>query len=65
MNKKEVKNKAVRYLKSFVPNKTVTKISNITGKTGQYNVTDELFQKRTARKKNAMSADEARVVHST
>ncbi|HAY0978123.1 MULTISPECIES: hypothetical protein [Staphylococcus] len=54
MNKKEVKNKAFRYLKSFVPNKTVTKISNITGKTGQYNVPDELFQKRTARKNRVL-----------
>lgn len=54
MNKSDVKNKAFRYLKSFAPSKTVTKITNITGKTGQYNVPDELFQKRTARKNRVL-----------
>ncbi|WP_369044552.1 hypothetical protein [Staphylococcus chromogenes] len=54
MNKEEVKKKTFTYLKSFAHSKTVTKISNITGKTGQYNVPNELFQKRTARKNRVL-----------
>lgn len=54
MNKNAVKSKAIRYLKSFAPSKTLTKIENTTNKTGKYNVPTELFQKRTSRKNRVL-----------
>ena len=54
INKRKVKLESFNYLKSFVPEKTVTKIGNITNKTGRYNVPIELFQKRTPRKNRVL-----------
>lgn len=54
----EAKRKAIRVLSSdlddFAADKLKTKFSNLCGKTGQYDVPDELFQKRTARKNRVL-----------
>lgn len=52
--KKSCRNKIINYLASFAINENQqdlikTKLKNISAKTGQYNVPDELFQKRTSR----------------
>lgn len=59
MTKKQLRNKAISYLKSLgstdeEKKKINTKLTNICGKTGQYNVPDQLFQKRTHRKNRAL-----------
>ncbi len=46
--KRKCKNKAFKFVGAFGSN-IRTKFSNLCGKTGQYNVPDELFQKRTKR----------------
>jgi len=49
--KKQVRDKVFRFLRSFDnENKIKEKFSNICGKTGQYNVPNELFLQRTSRK---------------
>ena len=48
MDKNAIRLKAFNFLGSF-DSKIRTKFSNISSKTGQYNVPDELFQKRTPR----------------
>ena len=53
-NKKNCRNKIINYLASCVSNEEQqklikTKFMNISAKTGQYNVPNELFQKRTPR----------------
>lgn len=53
-NKRNCKNKIINYLASVTTieeqkNLIKTKFTNISAKTGQYNVPDELFQKRTPR----------------
>ena len=48
MSKKEIKNEVFNFLSLFGEN-IKTKLSNICGKTGQYDVPSELFQKRTSR----------------
>ena len=53
LSKKQVRDKAFRFLGSF-DSKIRTKFTNIAGKTGQYNVPEELFQKRTNRKNRAL-----------
>ena len=53
MNKKEIRDKAFNFLGRF-DKKIKTKFSNICGKTGQYGVPKELFQKRTHRKNRAL-----------
>jgi len=55
MEKVQVRNKVIRFLSGFDEGcKIHTKLVNICGKTGQYNVPDELFQKRTHRKNRAL-----------
>lgn len=50
-SKKKVRDKVFRFLRSFdEENKIKEKFSNICGKTGQYNVPNELFLQRTSRK---------------
>lgn len=52
----KINNKAINFLNSLDINKTnniKTKFRNICGKTGRYNVAEELYQKRTARKNRA------------
>ena len=54
MNKRECKNNIINFLSSLATDKKQkelikTKFKNISAKTGQYNVPDELFQKRTPR----------------
>ena len=50
MTKRELKNKAFNFLNKFsINDKIKTKFRNICQKTGQYNVPNELFQKRTSR----------------
>lgn len=53
MNKRQLKNEIFNFLGKFGTN-IKTKFSNICGKTGRYNVPDELFQKRTSRKNRAL-----------
>jgi len=53
MNKKAVRRRVLNFIGSF-NSKTKTKFENIGGKTGQYNVPIELFQKRTARKNRVL-----------
>lgn len=53
MNKYLLRNRAVSFLGSFHA-KIRTKFNNISGKTGQYNVPTELFQKRTSRKNRVL-----------
>lgn len=48
INKDRVRLEAFKFLGTFGKN-IKTKLSNVCGKTGQYNVPSELFQKRTAR----------------
>lgn len=53
-NKRSCRNKTINYLASFATNEEQqklikTKFTNISAKTGQYNVPNELFQKRTPR----------------
>ena len=48
MDKNKIKKEAFKFLGSF-GTKIKTKFSNVCGKTGQYNVPSELFQKRTSR----------------
>ena len=52
-NKKKVKDKVFKFLGGF-DKKIKTKFSNISNKTGQYNVPSELFQKRTPRKNRVL-----------
>jgi hypothetical protein len=59
MTKKKLRNKAINYLKNMgstddEKRKINTKLKNICGKTGKYNVPDELFQKRTHRKNRVL-----------
>lgn len=50
MSKKQIRNKVFRYLYGFDPEGDIkTKIDNVCGKTGRYNVPTELWQKRTKR----------------
>jgi len=53
MNKLSIRNKAFNFLGSF-DKKIKTKLSNLCGKTGQYSVPNELFQKRTHRRNRAL-----------
>lgn len=53
MTKKETRDAAFKFLGSF-DSKIRTKLNNICGKTGQYNVPGELFQKRTSRKNRVL-----------
>lgn len=53
MDKSQIRKDAFNFLGSFDP-KIKTKFNNISGKTGQYNVPSELFQKRTARKNRVL-----------
>lgn len=53
MEKRIVRNKVFNFLGSF-DEKIKTKFSNISGKTGQYDVPTELFQKRTNRKNRVL-----------
>lgn len=53
MNKKKLKNETFNFLGKFGPN-IKTKLSNVCGKTGKYNVPTELFQKRTSRKNRSL-----------
>lgn len=53
MTKNQVRLKAFKFLGDFNP-KIRTKLNNISGKTGKYNVPDELFQKRTSRKNRVL-----------
>lgn len=53
MEKRIVRNKVLNFLGSF-DEKIRTKFSNISGKTGQYDVPTELFQKRTNRKNRVL-----------
>ncbi|MGN1223210.1 MAG: hypothetical protein ACI4T1_03675 [Christensenellales bacterium] len=53
MDKKTLKNKLFNFLGSF-DHKIRTKLDNICGKTGQYDVPDELYQKRTSRKNRVL-----------
>lgn len=53
MDKYKLCRKAINYLGAF--NKKIkTKFDNVCGKTGQYNVPEELFQKRTSRKNRVL-----------
>ena len=52
-NKKKIKDRAFKFLAKF-DKKIKTKFSNISNKTGQYNVPSELFQKRTPRKNRVL-----------
>ncbi|MDE1848695.1 MAG: hypothetical protein KGH55_01545 [Nanoarchaeota archaeon] len=56
MNPKEkLRNETINFLNNFgEDDKIKTKFKNICGKTGQYNVPDELFQKRTSRKNRVL-----------
>lgn len=59
MNKVQCKNKIIRFLSSFGLNEKQqelikTKFTNISAKTGQYNVPKELFQKRTSRENRVL-----------
>lgn len=53
MDKYLLRNRVVNFLGSF-DEKIRTKFNNISGKTGQYNVPTELFQKRTNRKNRVL-----------
>lgn len=53
MDKRRIRLEAFNFLGSYDPN-IRTKFNNICGKTGQYNVPDELFQKRTNRKNRVL-----------
>ncbi len=53
MTKKQVRDHAFRFLGNF-GEAIRTKFNNISGKTGQYDVPGELFQKRTSRKNRAL-----------
>lgn len=53
MNKRKLKNKLFNFLGSF-DGKTKTKFKNICGKTGKYDVPNELYQKRTNRKNRVL-----------
>lgn len=53
MDKTELRQKAFKFLSYFGKN-IKTKFSNICGKTGEYSVPHELFQKRTPRKNRAL-----------
>ena len=53
MNKQQLKRKIFNFLSIFGI-AIHTKFTNISGKTGQYNVPDELFQKRTHRKNRVL-----------
>lgn len=51
MEKRKVRLKVINYLNEFGKGDSIkTKFNNLCGKTAQYNVPSELFQKRTARK---------------
>lgn len=52
-DKKKVKQRAFRFISGFGGN-LKAKFSNICGKTGQYNVPNELYQKRTPRKNRVL-----------
>ncbi len=59
LTKKQLRNVAINYLRNFgsteeEKTKINTKLKNICGKTGQYNVPDQLFQKRTHRKNRVL-----------
>jgi len=59
VTKKQLRNRAINYLKKFgstedEKRKIETKFKNICGKTGSYNVPNELFQKRTHRKNRVL-----------
>lgn len=59
LTKKQLRNKLIKYLASFGSTEREKhliseKLKNICGKTGQYNVPDELYQKRTSRKNRAL-----------
>ncbi len=55
MTKFQLRNRTINFLNSFgEKNKIKTKLKNICGKTGQYNVPNELFQKRTSRKNRVL-----------
>jgi hypothetical protein len=55
MTKSQLRNKAINFLNSFrEDDKIRTKLVNVCGKTGQYNVPNELFQKRTSRKNRVL-----------
>lgn len=51
--KRKIKRECFRFFNSLSPS-IHTKMSNVCGKTGQYNVPDELFQKRTSRKNRVL-----------
>lgn len=53
MEKRRLRREAFAFLGSF-DNKIRTKLDNISGKTGQYNVPDRLYQKRTNRKNRVL-----------
>lgn len=53
MEKTRLRREAFAFLGSF-DNKIRTKLDNISGKTGQYNVPDRLYQKRTNRKNRVL-----------
>lgn len=59
LTKKQLRNAVINYLRSFGSTKEErtkinTKLTNICGKTGKYNVPDQLFQKRTHRKNRVL-----------
>lgn len=51
--KNEIKSEAFKFLSIFGEN-IKAKFDNVCGKTGQYNIPDELFQKRTSRKNRVL-----------
>lgn len=53
MEKRDLRNKLLNFLGQF-GDKIKTKFTNISGKTGQYDVPDELYQKRTSRKNRVL-----------
>lgn len=55
MDKRTIKSKAFEFLGTFGEN-IKTKFKNVCGKTGQYNVPSELFQKRTSRSNRVLIA---------
>src|SRR3989344_211118 len=59
MNKRQLRNKVIMYLSGFgrtdeEKHNIKEKLKNICGKTGQYNVPDQLYQKRTSRSNRAL-----------
>lgn len=55
MTKSQLRNRTINFINHFgINDKIRTKLVNICGKTGRYNVPNQLFQKRTSRKNRAL-----------